>query len=154
MQVARDGAYSAQLPNGCRRPLDLLISRLVTGRIVLSEATVAHAMSRVCSNWEYAKGRELWRGKRSCGPMMSEMTLVRRMFRDYARTLAIVAEFVAETRETVAASIARDKFDADTIEATCMCKYVCTGYALDCVSALRKTMGARYAHVYVSCERV
>ena len=74
---------------------------------------------------------------------MSEMPLVRSMFRDYGRTLAIVAAFVAETREEVASSIAHDKFDDDTIEATCMCKYVCTGYALDCVSALRKTMGAR-----------
>ena len=51
--------------------------------------------------------------------------------------------FVCHTRETVAEAVRSDRFEADTIEATCMCKFLGTGFGVDCVSALRKTMGAR-----------
>jgi hypothetical protein len=46
-------------------------------------------------------------------------------------------------REEVAKSIRNDRFEYDTIEATCMCKFLGTGFGLDLVDAIRKTMGAR-----------
>jgi hypothetical protein len=54
-----------------------------------------------------------------------------------------VAAFVAETREVVADSIRRDQFTYDTVEATCMCKFLGTGFGVDASSAVRKIMGAR-----------
>jgi hypothetical protein len=68
--------YTSKLPAGVSRILDLLISRLLTGRIVLSEATLAHVMSRVRHSWKYATARELWRGRHPKGRMMAEMPLV------------------------------------------------------------------------------
>jgi hypothetical protein len=38
------GAYTKKFPAGVKRMLDLLITRLLTGRIVLSEYTVSTAM--------------------------------------------------------------------------------------------------------------
>ncbi len=135
--------YCPNLPTGCNRMLDLLISRLLTGRIVLSEATLAHAMSRVRSNWTYASQRELWRGRHPKGRMMREMPLIKMTFRDYSRTAAILQEFLADTREKVADAIRTQTFTNDLIESTCMCKFLGTGFGVDCISAIRKTMGAR-----------
>ena len=120
---ARSGAYVPRLPAGCSRMLDVLLSRLLTGRIVLSEATLAHAMSRLRRNWGYAGARALWKGRRQQEvPRMAAMPNVARAFRDYGRTCAIAQAFVAHTREAVAVAIKADRFDNDTIEATCMCK--------------------------------
>lgn len=41
--VEEDGSYKLNLPPGTKRMLDLLISRLLTGRVCLSEFTVAYA---------------------------------------------------------------------------------------------------------------
>ena len=137
-------SYILRLPEKCSRMLDLLLSRLLTGRIVLSEATLAHAMSRLRKSWAYAEKRELWRGRRSKGRMMSEMTLVRIAFREYARTTNILQHFIAQTRERVATAIREQAgFTDDLVEATCMCKFLGTGFGVDCVSAVRKTLGAR-----------
>ena len=88
-----------------KRMLDVLIFRLLTGRIVLSEATASHALARLRRNWAYASGRELWRGRKPRGKLMSDMPLVKAAFRDYGRTMYIVTKFLAETREMVAESI-------------------------------------------------
>jgi acyl-CoA oxidase len=135
--------YKTNLPKGIPRMLDLLIFRLLTGRIQLSEGTVAHAQFRLRANWAYCQQRELWRGKKPKGKMMSEMPLIKGAYRDYGRTLAIINAFIANTREVVADSIRKDGFTYDTVEATCMCKYLGTGFGVDCVSAVRKLMGAR-----------
>jgi acyl-CoA oxidase len=135
--------YKTNLPKGVPRMLDLLIFRLLTGRIQLSEGTVAHAQYRLRTNWAYCQQRELWRGRKPKGKMMSEMPLIKAAYRDYGRTLAIINNFIANTREVVADSIRQDGFTYDTVEATCMCKYLGTGFGVDCVSALRKLMGAR-----------
>ena len=46
--VTEDGQYVLQLPPGNKRMLDVLISRLLTGRVCLSEYTVGIARVRVC----------------------------------------------------------------------------------------------------------
>jgi hypothetical protein len=74
---------------------------------------------------------------------MSEMPNIRRNFRDYSRCIAIASEFVAATREDVAASIKANQFQAEMVEATCMSKVLCTGFGVDVVSVVRKMMGAR-----------
>lgn len=135
--------YKTNLPKGIARMLDLLIFRLLTGRIQLSEATISHAIFRLRNNWSYCQQRELWRGRKPNGKMMCEMPLIKTAYRDYGRTLAIINAFIADTREVVAESIRNDGFTYDTVEATCMCKYLGTGFGVDCVSALRKLMGAR-----------
>lgn len=137
------GEYESRLPKGCTRLLDLLLSRLLTGRIVLSEATLAHALSRLRRNYGYCSGRELWKGKKDKGPRMADMPLVSTFFRDYGRTLCILQTFVAHTRESVAEAIRKDQFTNDTIEATCMCKFLGTGFGADSNGAVRKIMGAR-----------
>jgi len=81
--------YEPRLPSGTKRMLDILVSRLMTGRIVLSEATLSHSMSRVRHSWSYCLQRELWRGRKEKGPMMADMPLIRGAFRDYSRTAAI-----------------------------------------------------------------
>lgn len=47
--IEEDGIYRLNLPSGAKRMLDLLISRLLTGRVCLSEYTVSYAQVR-CSN--------------------------------------------------------------------------------------------------------
>lgn len=138
--------YVPNLPEGCSRMLDLLISRLLTGRIVLSEATLSFALARLRINWSYCKDRKLWKSPRSKQPKhktMAEMPLVREAFRDYACTLQIYATFIEDTRERVAQAIREQVFSHDLIEATCMCKFLGTGFGVDTVSAVRKVMGAR-----------
>ena len=115
---ATTNTYESRLPANCTRMLDLLLSRLLTGRIVLSEATLAHVMSRVRTSWKYTEGRELWRGRKDKGRMMSEMPLIRTTFRDYSRTTCILQLFIAHTRERVATAIRTQAgFTDDLIEA-------------------------------------
>jgi len=150
--VSAAGEYELKLPQGVPRMVDLLISRLLTGRIQLSESTVNHAMRVLRQSWAYADSRELWRGSRAMrqgppfakpAPLMSEKPLIRGALRDYSRSLAIVANFIASTREKVAVCVQQDRFPNDTVEMTCMCKFVGTGFAVDALSACRKIMGAR-----------
>ena len=82
---------------------DLLISRLLTGRIVLSEATVGYTRGLLRHSWAYCVQRELWKGRKPTGPLMSTMPLIKGTYRDYSRSLAIVAKFIETTRIAVAA---------------------------------------------------
>jgi alkylation response protein AidB-like acyl-CoA dehydrogenase len=136
--------YESKLPKGIDRTIDLLLSRLLTGRIVLSETSLSFTMHRIRHSWEYCQQRELWRGRHPKGRMMSEMTLQKICFRDYSRTTRIIQNFVEHTRERVGDTIRNNSgFTDDLIEATCMCKFLCTGFSVDCLSVIRKTMGAR-----------
>jgi acyl-CoA oxidase len=135
--------YVPNLPKGVGKMLDLLVSRLLTGRIVLSEASLSHALSRVRTSWGYCSKRELWRMREAKGKMMAEMPLIRGIFSDYARVTAVLQTFVRVTREQVAHAIRTQDFPADLVEATCMCKFLGTGFAVDCMSAVRKTLGAQ-----------
>jgi acyl-CoA oxidase len=103
--LGRHGEYSLELPGKAKRMLDILIFRLLTGRIVLSEATCSMSLARLRRNWAYAKERELWRGRKPKGKMMSDMPLVKGAFRDYGRAMHVVTKFLAHTREMVAESI-------------------------------------------------
>jgi len=138
-----EGTYTLNLPQGVKRMLDLLISRLLTGRIVLSEATVGYARALVRRSWTHCATRRLWKGRKPEGPLMSTMPLIMNGFKDYAQSLAVVAKFIADTRTKVAEAIMQDVFPPELIEATCMCKFVGTGFAVDAVSAMRKLMGSR-----------
>ena len=136
-------AYVANLPKGTKRMLDILVSRLMTGRIVLSEATCSFAMARVRHSWDYCLRRELWRGRKDKGPTMAEMPLVRGAFRDYGRVTSMYQHFLAVTREQVAEAIRTQHFAHEVVEAACMCKFLGTGWGVDAMSAMRKTMGAQ-----------
>ena len=94
-------------------------------------------------SWAYCVQRELWKGRKPKGPLMSTMPLIKGTYRDYSRSLAIIAKFIETTRIAVAAAINNDVFSHELIEATCMCKFVGTGFAVDSVSAIRKLMGSR-----------
>ena len=124
--VEKGGKYSQSLPAGTSRMIDLLISRLLTGRICLSEGTVAFALALVRRSWAHCSERELWRGRKPKGPKMATMPLISGGFRDYSRSLAIVATFIRHTRQRVAKAIQNDVFSADLVEATCMCKFLGT----------------------------
>ena len=105
-------------------------------------------MSRIQHNFAYCEQRELWKGRKPKGRMMSQCSLIRKTFRDYSRTTAILQSFIANTRERIADAIRNQSgFTDDLIEATCMCKFLGTGFGVDCVSVIRKTMGARSLQV-------
>jgi hypothetical protein len=76
-QQQQEFAYATKLPKGVSRMLDLLIFRLLTGRIVLSEATTAHALSRLRHNWAYCLERKLWQGKRAASRGEAPKTMVK-----------------------------------------------------------------------------
>jgi acyl-CoA oxidase len=135
--------YRTKLPSSAKRMLDILIFRLLTGRIVLSEATMSHSISRLRRSYQYCQQRELWRGRKEKGEMMADKPLIKAFFRDYGRTSYIIAAFIAHHREDVGKSIREDSFKFDTIEATCMAKFIGTGFGLDLVDATRKVMSAR-----------
>jgi hypothetical protein len=71
------GEYTLNLPSGTKRMLDLLISRLLTGRIVLSEATIGYARALVRRSWSHCATRVLWKGRKPEGPLMSTMPLIK-----------------------------------------------------------------------------
>jgi len=58
----KEGVYTLSLPAGVTRMLDLLISRLLTGRIVLSEATIGHALGCMQRSWQYCANRKVPHG--------------------------------------------------------------------------------------------
>jgi hypothetical protein len=88
---------------------------------------------------------------------MLDKSLVSNMFVDYryikfiyssshihlSESLAIVAHFIANTREKVGECIRQSKFSTNIVEAVCVCKFVGTSFGVDAVSAVRKTMGSR-----------
>eukprot|EP01052_Picozoa_sp_SAG31_P043086 SAG31_NODE_7066_length_1798_cov_2.214244_1_plen_65_part_10 len=52
--------------------LDLLVSRLMTGRICLSEGTIAHALAVIRHNWSFVCKRRLW-SKQGGERLMSQL---------------------------------------------------------------------------------
>ena len=140
------GEYSTAFPSGVKRMLDLLITRLLTGRIVLSEYTVSTVIKVFRRNWSYCCNRQLWRSpKASSKPAqnMSDLPLIQNAFSDYGRCLGIVKFFIAKTRNDVISCIKSDTFKPAVIEATCVSKFVGTGFSVDAVSAIRKLMGSQ-----------
>lgn len=137
------GKYTLNLPAGVTRMVDLLISRLLTGRICLSEATTYYALSLCRRSWAFASTRELWRGKKPKGQLISELPLINAAFMDYSRTLCIVAKFIGQARLKIAKCIEDDKFTNAVVEETCISKFVGTSFAVDSVSILRKILGSQ-----------
>lgn len=141
--VSAAGEYSLSLPSGCSRMLDLLLSRLLTGRICLSEYTLAYAKNLMRESYSYASQRELWRGRKDRGDTMASKPLIQTAFGSYTRAAHIIAHFLAVTREKVAVCIKKSSFPPDIIEEVCICKFVGTSFGVDIVSAMRKVMGSR-----------
>lgn len=148
------GAYSLHLPPGVNRMLDLLISRLLTGRICLSEATVNYALALMRRSWDFASERELWRGKKSKGQLISELPLMRAAFVDYSRALRVVSYFIEDSRGKVARCIREDNFTYEAVEAACISKFVGTSFAVDAISVLRKLLGSQalYAESFLGAS--
>lgn len=146
------GEYSLTLPKGNKRMLDLLISRLLTGRVCLSEYTLSYAENLVKSSYSYASQRDLWISKRQRGTVksnkMSEKPLIAATFTRYIETIAVIAAFIEDTREVTAEGIRNSSFPPSLIEAVCICKFVGTSFGVDTVSVMRKMMGshAMFAH--------
>jgi hypothetical protein len=74
------GEYQLSLPKGNKRMLDLLISRLMTGRVCLSEYTLLFANNLIKESYTYACNRDLWISKRQRSTVtsnkMSEKPLI------------------------------------------------------------------------------
>jgi acyl-CoA oxidase len=141
--VSEKGVYSFSPPQGVTRMLDLLITRLLTGRVCLSEYSIALAQ-RLCRDaYSYAATRELWRGKKPAGEIMATKPLLRNMFTHYAHSLDMVAHYIKTVRFDVAQCIRDSRFPAHIIDAVGVCKFVGTSFAVDSISVLRKGMGAR-----------
>lgn len=74
---------------------------------------------------------------------MIDKPLIRDFFTNYSESLAVVADFIANTRMTVGDCIRKSSFPKSIIEAVCICKFVGTSFGVDAVSATRKMMNAR-----------
>ena len=141
-RVDKDGNYSLQLPQGVTKMLDLLLSRLLTGRVCLSEFTVQYALSLMRHSYDYCASRELWRGRKETGELMSEKFLINQTFVDYSRTLHIIAHYISTVRHEVASCILKSNFPPSVLEAVCVSKFVGTSFGVDAMSVTRKNMGA------------
>lgn len=143
---AGSGEYRQALPAGNRRMLDLLISRLLTGRVCLSEYTLNFGLHLVKESYAYACQRELWISKGRRGTItsnkMSEKPLIAATFTNYSEAIAVVAAYIAETREATATAIHNSCFPRELLEAVCVCKFVGTSFGVDTVSVMRKMMGS------------
>jgi hypothetical protein len=116
------------------------------------------------TSFDYASSRDLWQGskqKASGAPkeFMTDKPLISNTFVDYryhhpasssfsiiniqSSSLAIVAHFIAHTRENVGECIRQSLFPSEVIEAVCICKFVGTSFGVDAISTLRKTLGSR-----------
>lgn len=135
--------YILQLPPGVTRMVDLLISRLLTGRIVLSEFTSNYALFLFKHSYDFTSKRMLWKGKKEKGTYISELPLFNAAFTNYSRSLALINHFIANTRDDVVKCIKTDKFTHSVVEKTCVCKFVGTSFAVDCASVLRKLLGSQ-----------
>jgi hypothetical protein len=140
---AASGAYTLKLPTGVSRMVDLLISRLLTGRIVLSEYTTHLGIKLMRKAWKFASGRELWKGKKEKGQMISDLPLMHTAFVDYSRTLALIAHFIEVSRHKVSQCIREDRFTYAAVEGACISKFVGTSFAVDVTSVLRKLLGSQ-----------
>ena len=97
-------------------------------------------------SFRYASQRELWSNPRHKKPVSNKMIdkpLIADTFVVYGESLAIIAHFIAQTRESVAECIKVASFSTSVIEAVCICKFVGTSFGVDAVSVTRKMMGAR-----------
>ena len=103
--VDEHGNYVTNFPSGAKRMLDVLLSRLLTGRICLSEFTTSYAQMLLRRQWNHAGTRELWRGRKPEGPKMNSMPLIENGMTDLVRALHVVQTFIAETREQVGVAI-------------------------------------------------
>ena len=148
------GDYSLHLPAGVTRMVDLLISRLLTGRICLSECTTNYSLALCRRSWAFASSRELWKGKKPKGLLISELPLMQAAFVDYSRTLSIISSFIGQARGKVAKCIQDDKFTYGVVEETCISKFVGTSFAVDAVSVLRKMLGSQalYAESFLGAS--
>jgi hypothetical protein len=141
--VEHTGEYKLHLPKGVTRMVDLLISRLLTGRIVLSEFTSNYAIALYRHSYKFATNRTLWKGKSAIGKKVSELPLFNAAFINYSRSLKIIDFFIASSRDRVVECIKNDKFTNNVVEATCISKFVGTSFAVDSTSVLRKLLGSQ-----------
>jgi hypothetical protein len=141
-RVDKDGSYSLHLPQGVPKMLDLLLSRLLTGRVCLSEFTIQYALSLMRHSYDYCKSRELWRGRKEKGDLMADKFLINQTFVDYSRTLHMIAHYISTVRVEVASCILKSNFPPSILEAVCVSKFVGTSFGVDAISVTRKNMGA------------
>jgi acyl-CoA oxidase len=138
------GEYVLRLPKGNRRMLDLLISRLLTGRVCLSEYTLLYAKNLINESYTYACNRNLWISKRQRDTItsnkMSDKPLIAATFTNYSEAIAVIAAYIANTREATATAIHDSLFSSALIESVCVCKFVGTSFGVDVVSVMRKMM--------------
>jgi hypothetical protein len=59
--VGDDGKYVAALPGKTKKMIELVISRLLTGRLCLSEFTLSAALALLRHNFTYCSNRTLWK---------------------------------------------------------------------------------------------
>jgi acyl-CoA oxidase len=137
------GVYTLALPKGVTRMLDLLISRLLTGRVVLSEFTTFYSMVIIRRCWDFASNRTLWKGKKPVAQKVSDLPLMQSAFVDYTRSLQMIAHYIAITRGKICTCIRNDKFTYEAVEGACISKFVGTGFAVDVMSVMRKMMGSQ-----------
>lgn len=141
--VGADGSYFLSLPEGCRRMTDLLMDRLVAGRVCLSEYALAYAKNAMRVSWAHACERTLPpMGRSARARPMSELPLVLDFFYRYGRTLATVARYVARTREALIEGMALGTLSDATQEASCVSKFVGASVAVDVLAGLRKVIGS------------
>jgi acyl-CoA oxidase len=141
--ISDEGAYSCYLPRGNRRMVDLLLTRLVTGRVCLSEYSAAFAKNLLRTSWEYANARMLpGLGKRDVSVCLSELPLVTSAFYRYGQCLDVVTAYLADTRQKLIKCLEDDTISNDIIEAACVSKFVGTSLSVDVISAFRKVIGS------------
>jgi acyl-CoA oxidase len=127
----RDGKYCSSMPAGCRRVLDLVLTRLLTGRLCLAEYALKYAMILLRHNWAYCSSRSLFRGEQKMSNVLAPF------FVDRIRTLRVLLEFIIDARGIAAQCIKNGAFTNAAVELASVAKFVCTGTATDTILALR-----------------
>ena len=136
--VDENGNFHSQFPVGCKRIVDLVLTRLLTGRLCLAEFSLNYSLDLLRHNWKYCTQRRLFRGNQ----LMAEINSINQFFANRARTITMLLEFIAEARETGCESIKNGVFTPHAVELASMAKYIGTGFALDTNFGLKKIMGS------------
>jgi hypothetical protein len=118
--------------------MEMVILRLLTGRLCLSEWTLLYSLDLLRHAWAYCESRVLYKGVK-----MSDLPLVAAFFRDRARTIRILFDYVKQSRESACDCISSGHFHAKAAEAASICKIVCTSFAHDTAFCLRKVLGSQ-----------
>jgi len=134
--VDANGNYTSNTTG--HRMLEFVILRLLTGRLCLSEWTLAYCLELMRHSWAYTEKRILFKGRK-----MADLPLMSTFFRDRVRCILMILAFIKDARDAACDNIRSGHFHGQAAEAASVSKFIGTSFAYDTVVCLKKMLGSQ-----------